>query len=167
MTIGPFNTDGNGGHALSRGVEMQAAYVPVRGLTLHANMSFTDAFFKSADPSVLVTQAGQRLFYVCPNYRGALSADYSWPIGNLEVNVGGGWSYTSNQYDTTNFLLPSYSLVNVHGGVKWENYSVNLFVKNLMDKRAIVGDTGYAPINPYTVTITQPLTVGIAFNQHF
>ena len=166
VTIGPFNTDGNGGHALSRGVEMQAAYVPVRGLTLHGNLSFTDAFFKSADSSVLVTEAGQRLFYV-PELQGAFSADYNWPIGNLEANVGGGWSYTSDQYDTTNFLLPSYSLVNAHGGVKWGTYSVNLFVKNLTDKRAIVGDTGYAPTNPYTVTITQPLTVGIAFSQHF
>ena len=167
VTIGPFNTDGNGGHALSRGAEMQATYVPIRGLTLRGNMSYTDAFFKNADPSVLVTAPGQRLFYV-PELQGSISADYSWPIGNYEATVGADWSYTGDQYDVTNYLLRSYSLVNVRAGVKWNNYKLNLFVKNLTDKRAIVGDTGYIPgFNPYTVTINQPLTVGIAFSQHF
>ena len=167
VTIGPFNTDGNGGHALSRGAEMQATYVPIRGLTLRGNMAYTDAFFKNADPSVLVSAPGQRLFYV-PELQGSISGDYSWPIGNYEADVGADWSYTGDQYDVTNFLLPSYSLVNVRAGVKWNNYKLNLFVKNLTDKRAIVGDTGYIPgFNPYTVTINQPLTVGIAFTQHF
>jgi iron complex outermembrane recepter protein len=167
VTIGPFNTDGNGGHALSRGAEMQATYVPVRGLTLRGNIAYTDAFFKGADPSVLVTAAGQRLFFV-PELQGSISGDYSWPIGNYQASVGADWSYTGDQYDVTNFLLPSYSLVNVRTGVKWDNYNVNVFVKNLTDKRAIVGDTGYAAgFNPYTVTINQPLTVGISFSQHF
>jgi outer membrane receptor protein involved in Fe transport len=167
VAIGEFNTDGNGGHALSRGVEMQATYVPVHGLTLRGNLAFTDAFFKNADPSVLVTAAGQRLIYV-PELQGSISGDYSWPIGNYDADVGADWSYTGNQYDVTNYLLPSYSTVNVRAGLKWNNYKLNLFVKNLADKRAFVGDTGYyAGFNPYTVTINQPLTVGVAFSQHF
>jgi hypothetical protein len=52
--------------------------------------------------------AGQRLFYV-PELQGAISGDYSWHIGDYEADVGADWSYTGNQYDVTNFLLPSYT----------------------------------------------------------
>ena len=103
-----------------------------------------------------------------PELQGSISGDYSWPVGNYDANVGADWNYTSNQYDVTNYLLPSYTTVDVRAGVKWNNYTLNLFVKNLADKRAIVGDLGYyAGFNPYTVTIIQPLTVGVAFSQHF
>jgi iron complex outermembrane receptor protein len=168
VTIGQFNTDGNGGHALSRGVETQATYVPVDSLTLRANFSFTDAFFKYADPSVLVTSPGQRLFFV-PELQGSLSADYNWSMGKFKANAGGDWSYTGDQYDISNFLLPSYSVVNAHAGLKWNNETLNLYVRNLADKRAIVGDTGYYPAfySLYTVTVNQPRTVGISFSQHF
>lgn len=168
VTIGQFNTDGNGGHALSRGVETQATYVPVNSLTLRANFSYTDAFFKYADPSVLVTSPGQRLFFV-PELQGSLSADYNWSMGKFKANAGGDWSYTGDQYDISNFLLPSYSVVNAHAGLKWNNETLNIFVRNLADKRAIVGDTGYYPAfySLYTVTVNQPRTVGISFSQHF
>ena len=81
--------------------------MPVRGLTLRGNLAYTDALFKAADPSELVAGAGQRLCYV-PELQGSVSGDYSWPIGNYEADVGPDWSYTSDQYDVTNFLLPSY-----------------------------------------------------------
>src|ERR1700722_11748627 len=154
VIIGQFNTDGNGGHALSRGVETQATYVPVNSLTLRANFSYTDAFFKYADPSVLVTSPGQRLFFV-PELQGSLSADYNWSMGKFKANAGGDWSYTGDQYDISNFLLPSYSVVNAHAGLKWNNETLNLYVRNLADKRAIVGDTGYYPAfySLYTVTV--------------
>lgn len=164
--IGRFNTDGNGGHALSRGVELQTNYVPIRGLTFSANGALTDAFFKDNDPSVLVT-AGQRLFFV-PRLQGSLAVDYTWPIGHYQANVGADWSYTDTELDITNYPLPSYSLVNLHGGFRWNNLNLNLYVKNATDKHAFVGDLGYyAGFPPYTVTVNQPLTVGVSFTQHF
>jgi len=168
VTIGQFNTDGNGGHALSRGVEMQATYMPINGLTLRGNIAYTDAFFKYADASVLVTTPGQRLFFV-PELQGSISGDYAWPIGNYQVHAGGDWSYTGNQYDITNYLLPSFSVFNARAGVKWNNCDFNFFVKNVADKRAIVGDTGYYPTYYplFTVTVNQPRTVGFMFSQHF
>jgi iron complex outermembrane recepter protein len=169
VTIGAFDTDGNGGHALSRGVETQATYVPVKGLTLRGNFSYTDAFFKYADAGVLVTAPGQRLFLV-PELQGSVSGDYSWPIGNYQGTVGADWSYTGNQYDVSNFLLPSYSLVNARAGVKWNNDTFNFYIKNVADKRTIVGDAiGYYPAyySLYTVVVNQPRTFGISFTQRF
>jgi iron complex outermembrane recepter protein len=165
--IGRFDTDGNGGHALSRGVETQATYEPISGLILRGNLAYTDAFFKYADASVLVTTPGQRLVYV-PELQGSVSGDYTWPIGNYAATVGADWSYTGDQYDSVNYLLRSYSLVNARAGVKWGNYTANFFIKNLVDKRAVTGDDGYfAGFPPYTVVIAQPRTVGISFSQRF
>jgi iron complex outermembrane recepter protein len=168
VTIGAFNTDGNGGHALSRGAETQVTYVPVAGLTLRGNLAYTDAFFKYADASVLVTAPGQRLFFV-PELKGGLSADYSWNIGNFQASVGGDWAYTGNQYDISNFLLPSYSVFDAHAGLKWNNNTVSVYMKNVADKRAIIGDTGYYPTYYplFNVTVEQPRTIGIMFTQHF
>ena len=164
--IGRFNTDGNGGHAVSRGLELQSSYTPVRGLTFNLSGAWTDAFFKSTDPSVNVV-AGQRLFFV-PELQGSVGADYGWTMGRYRADVGADWNYTGNEYDITNFLLPSYSLVNVHTGLKWGDFSLELFVKNATDKRAFVGDEGFYPgFPPWTVVVNQPRTVGLSFNQRF
>jgi iron complex outermembrane recepter protein len=168
VTIGMNDTDGNGGHAISRGAEIQATYVPIDGLSLRGNLAYTDAFFKYADPTVVVTAPGQRLFYV-PELKGAFSADYTWPVGNYQVNAGGDWAYTGNQYDFDNtYRIPSYGLFNARAGVKWGNFTSNLYVKNVADKRAVLGDTGLFPtFPPFVVTVNQPRTVGIQFTQHF
>jgi iron complex outermembrane recepter protein len=174
IEIGHNTTDGNGGHALSRGVELLATYVPITGLSLRGNIAYTDAFFKDAGGELATpTVPGQRLSYV-PELKGTLSADYSWPVWNYQANVGGDWSYTGNQYDNNGFpnvLLPSFSVFNARAGVKWDNYTFNFYVKNVADKRAIVGDGGYLPpiygIYPFTVFVNQPRTVGVQFSQHF
>jgi iron complex outermembrane recepter protein len=169
VLIGNQTTDGNGGHALSRGAELQVTYVPIEGLTLRGNIAYTDAFFKDAAGLFIPTTPGQRLIFV-PEIKSNLSADYTWPVGKYQVNAGGDWSYTGNQYDESLFpdvLLPSFSVYNARAGVKWDNFTVNLYVKNVADKRAVVGDYGYFPPFPFTVFINQPRTVGLQFSQHF
>jgi iron complex outermembrane recepter protein len=167
---GESTTQGNGGHALSRGAEIQATYVPIAGLSLRGNLAYTDAFFKDAASVVPITFPGQRLYYV-PELKGGLSGDYTWPIGNYQVNVGGDWSYTGDQYDLQNtYLIPSYSLFNARAGVKWGNYNVNFYARNVADKRAIVGDGGRFPMfptYPLEAYVNQPRTVGVQFSQHF
>jgi iron complex outermembrane recepter protein len=167
VTIGMNDTDGNGGHAISRGAEIQATYVPINGLSLRGNLAYTDAFFKYADPTVVVTAPGQRLFYV-PELKGGVSADYTWPVGNYEATAGGDWAYTGNQYDFDNtYRIPSYGIFNARAGLKWGNFTSNLYVKNVADKRAILSDDGLFPGFPFIVIVNQPRTVGIQFTQHF
>ena len=166
VTIGRFDTDGNGGKATSRGIELQSSYVPFLGLTLSVNASYTDAFFNETDPSVQVVK-GQRLFFV-PKLAGNVSANYMWQLDRFQPNVGADWSYTDSEFDITNHSLPSYFILNLHAGLKWNACNVNLFVKNALDKHAIIGDLGfYAGLPPYQATINQPLTVGVQLSQHF
>jgi iron complex outermembrane receptor protein len=163
--VGPFNTDGNGGSAVSRGVELQSAFVPITGLRLTVNGAWTDAYFRTTDPSVMVT-AGQQLYYV-PHLTGSVGAEYAWPIRRFQANVGGDLSYEGSQYDSTNYLLPGYALLNLRAGLKWDRYTLNLFVKNALNKRAIIGDDAFVPGFPYDITINQPMTVGVSFSQRF
>ena len=61
----PFVLNGNAGTANSRGVELQAAYVPLRGLTLGINGAYTDARFTQTVP--FVANDGDSLTYVPEN----------------------------------------------------------------------------------------------------
>jgi outer membrane receptor protein involved in Fe transport len=166
--VGRFDTDGNGGTARSRGVEFQSTFVPFDGLTLSANATQTNAIFTQTAPVIKVT-AGERLYYV-PSFTANVGADYSIPVGGgWSGNIGGNYSYTGRELDATNHSLPSYSIANLHMGATHDKYNVSVYVKNAANKRAIIGDLGYfGPTSPvYTVTVNQPLTVGVVFSEHF
>ena len=156
---------GNAGTARSRGFEVLASYMPVRGLTLSANASYTDSRF-TEDNSATGVFDGDRLYYV-PKWRALASADYNFALGNLDATIGGEISYTSNVLDLTRYPLPSYTMVGIHAGVKKDNLSVNLYVKNLTDRRAWTGSSGYYPDFYYQPSIVQPRTFGVTFSQKF
>ena len=63
----PFLVNGNSGTAHSRGVELQAALVPLPGVTVGLNGAYTDAIFTQTVPGVVI--AGDTLTYV-PEVRG-------------------------------------------------------------------------------------------------
>jgi iron complex outermembrane receptor protein len=165
--VGRYNTDGNGGKARSRGAEVQLAYVPVRGLTLGGNAAYTDAQF-TQDSVATGIIAGTPIYFV-PKWTGTLTADYSWTVNErVKADIGGDYEYRSSQKDISHITLPGYALFNLHAGVQLAHYSVNLYVKNLTNKYAIIGDQGYvADSPPYTVTINTPRTIGISFSQKF
>lgn len=156
---------GNAGTARSRGFEVLASYMPVRGLTLSANASYTDSRF-TEDNSATGVFDGDRLYYV-PKWRALASADYNFALGNLDATIGGEISYTSNVLDLTRYPIPSYTLIGLHAGVKKDNLSVNFYVKNLTDRRAWTGSSGYYPDFYYQPSIVQPRTFGVTFSQKF
>jgi outer membrane receptor protein involved in Fe transport len=163
--IGQFDTDGNGGTARSRGLELQTNYVLTKGLLVGVNVAYTDAVFTQTVNSFV---NGERLFLV-PKYTASATADYSFPLtGDWIGNLGGDFSYTSSELDITDYPLPAYGILNLHAGVEKGPYRLNFYVKNATDRRAYVGDFGYfADEPPYTVVVYRPLTVGVMFSQSF
>ncbi|MBB6427907.1 TonB-dependent receptor [Sphingopyxis sp. JAI128] len=156
---------GNAGTARSRGFEALASYMPVRGLTLSGNVSYTDSRFTEDNAATGVLD-GDRLYYV-PKWRALASADYNFAVGNLDATIGGEVSYTSNVLDLTRFPLPSYTMIGLHAGIKKDNLSVNFYVKNLTNRRAWTGSSGYYPDFFYQPSIVQPRTLGVTFSQKF
>lgn len=162
----PFQLTGNAGKARSRGLELQTALVPVRGLTVGANGAYTDARFIQSVPGV--ANAGDTLTYV-PRFAGAAYAQYMQPIHNGWNGVfEGDYKYEGYRVDTYRVPLPGYGVWNARCGVQNDRWQVNLYVKNLTDKYARAGSNGSggAPL-PYYFVIETPRTFGISFQQHF
>jgi outer membrane receptor protein involved in Fe transport len=158
--------NGNAGTAISRGIELQSAYVPLPGLTFGANAAFVDAHFTQTVPGVV--ENGQALTYV-PKWSGATYAEYSRPIGNgWNAVAAGDYQYQGNRLDTYRTYLPAYSLWNARAGVRNNRWQFNLYVKNLTDKEVPVGSNGGGGgLLPYYFVMQTPRTVGVLFTQRF
>jgi iron complex outermembrane recepter protein len=156
-----FTVDGNAGTAVSRGVEAQIDYVVFRGLSVGMNSSFTDAHFTQSVLSIDVTD-GERLYYV-PKWTATAYSEYSRPVaGGWSGFAGGDYQYQSQRLDINRNPLPSYSICNVHFGLRNDRYRANFYVNNLTNKIALTGSNGgRAGGAPYGFVINTPRTFGV------
>jgi len=173
---GGFNYLVNGGAARSKGGELTLRYQPVHGLVFGANVNYTDAKLHGPAPAAGGLD-GDRLPYI-PHWAGALTADYSVPLGgSMKGTFGGTLNYTgSRSSDYSNKFpkhLPSYATFDLRAGLDFGRVTVSAFAKNLGDKRAILvtGQEGLAASNTpgafYSAAIIQPRTIGAEAAIHF
>ena len=115
---------------------------------------------------------------VTPKFKGAVNARYSWDLGGGEAYWQASLSHAgSRRVDMreaeTALLgeLDGYTLTDLSAGWRKNNWSIDVFVKNVFDERAEM--TRFAQCaaltcgyQPYTV-IAQPRTIGIRFSQEF
>jgi iron complex outermembrane recepter protein len=161
----------NAGKASSKGLEFSGQIKPIEGLTLAANLSYTDAHLIDAAPPTIVAPAGSQLPY-SPKSSGLISADYDFPLrGAWYGDVGGDYSYFGGRESdfaaspaTPRLTLPSYGLGNFRAGLRYDRYKVNLFVKNVADTRGFTSaDTELLRgIGRVAYTVVQPRTVGLS-----
>jgi iron complex outermembrane recepter protein len=158
--------NGNGGSARSRGLELQVAYVPVKGLTVGTNGAFTDAKFTSTVPGVATD--GTSLTYV-PRFNGAAYAHYLHPITNgWNASVQGDYHYEGYRVDTYRVPLPGYGVWNTRVGAQNDRWQVNFYIRNLTDKYGRAGSNGGGGgFLPYQFVIEQPRTFGVSFIERF
>jgi iron complex outermembrane receptor protein len=167
----------NGGGAVSRGFEASGQYLPIRGLTLGANLTFTDAHLTQNANSDIYAPSGSRLPY-SPRISGQVSADYEFPlIAAWKGGFGGDYSYFGDR--TSDFQmsasiprpdLPAYRVLNLHVGVHDDRYSVNLFLKNVGNERGINDAIPISlgkSLDQYSVSLIQPRTVGLSLAAKF
>jgi iron complex outermembrane recepter protein len=162
----PFILNGNAGAAHSRGLELQTAFIPVRGLTVGGNGAYTDARFLQTVPEIVT--AGETLTYV-PRFAGSAYAQYARPIrGGWQGILECDYRYEGYRVDTYRVPLPGYGLWDTRFGVRNDRWQVNFYVKNLGDKYGRAGSNGGGggPL-PYYFVIETPRTFGLSFQQHF
>jgi outer membrane receptor protein involved in Fe transport len=138
----------NAGDAYSRGFELEGSFRPVAGLTLGYNAAYTRARLTELLPEVpggLLT--GYQLPGV-PEWSGALNADYSWPlIERLTARVGAGVRYIGEKNvaaisaNGPNTRDPAYTVGDFRAGLSSGQWSVNLFVRNVTDKRVYLSQS--------------------------
>jgi iron complex outermembrane receptor protein len=161
----------NGGSAESKGVEGSFVWVPMQGLTLSGNGAYTQANLTADTPALLGGKDGDRLPYSAP-VSASLSADYGRPLSDdVRGFVGASVRFEGRRrsdFDATigQTSIPSYTAVDLRGGVDWHNYRAELYVKNLGDERGILslGGLGSTPNGALQAGLIRPRTIGLSLS---
>jgi iron complex outermembrane receptor protein len=172
--VNGFGVNINGGSAESKGVEGSVTYVPMQGLTLSANGAYTQANLTADTPALLGGKNGDRLPYSAP-VSGSLNADYGLPLaGDARLFVGASVRFTGRRRSDYNAAvgqtsLPSYTSVDLRGGVDWKTYRVEAYVKNLGDERGILslGGIGSTPNGAVQAGLIRPRTFGLSLSASY
>jgi iron complex outermembrane recepter protein len=173
-----FTYNANGGRAKSEGVELSMQVHPLEGLALAAWVSYNDAALTETLPtsSTATGFAGSRL----PNssrFDGNLSLNYEFSLSSdVTVTSGVTVSYVGDRYGpfgsiynanpTQREFYPFYVKTDVHVGTRYKEWTANLFVNNLADRRGVLGG-GIGSYPPFAYAYLQPRTIGISLERRF
>lgn len=157
----------NAGDARVYGVEAAATLYPLDGLNISGTLAYSDSKVTDIDPASTAARVGDALPYN-PEWSGSLSAEYRAPLsGPWEAVVRGSGRFVGSRNSSPesslafpNYVLPGYSLIDLHAGLESERVDVGLFIKNLTDERAQLA--AYTQLGPNQITISQPRTIGVA-----
>jgi iron complex outermembrane recepter protein len=147
-----FGLISNAGAARIWGSEAELTATVLQGLTLSANVGYTDARLSEDQVSTVVVAAGKtgdRLPYV-PQYTAGASLEYLRPLAgpidaflHIDATLMGG-SYSSiSPTDIYRRNLPAYEVGNVRFGIQKddEKWGAYLYVNNIADSVAIVSES--------------------------
>ena len=62
--------------------------------------------------------------------------------------------------------LPPYAKTDLRAGTRVDNWTVNLYVNNVTDKRGVISG-GYGNAEPFAFYLIQPRTVGLSVIKSF
>lgn len=190
----------NANQAKVNGLEMDVNWAATYNLTVGAGFGWYDSTLTenycgtldsngNPETNCLIPEApaGTRL-PITPEFKGNLNARYTWEIAEFEPFVQLAYLYEGKRRTDLRIVendilgdMPSYNMLDLSAGVRKDNWTLNLYVKNLTDERAqfnrytgcaetVCGASGVAPNYPngqiYEVVST-PRTIGVRFTQDF
>jgi iron complex outermembrane receptor protein len=151
--LNAFTLD-NAGELISKGVEVEAVLVPAHGLTLSANLAYTDTevrdFITGCYPGQTAAQGcgaggrqdvtGSRLTN-SPKWAYTVSGNYNAPLGSLPYRGVLNLTYTHRSdvffaYRDPNTVQPGYGLLNANIGAESRDgrFRLSLFGRNLTNE---------------------------------
>ena len=183
------------GQAKSKGVEASFAVVAAPGLKLSANVAYSDADLTKDAPFPSNGKRGDRLPYA-PRFTLSLNGDYDFALGGgWNGFVGASYQYVDERstdfafnYPIAGVLpplpssptIPAYHVMNLRGGLIHDQWTIDAYVKNVLNERGIVEASTFAnfvpiagQLNPVTgqvednATIITPRTFGISVSRNF
>ena len=159
----------NTGKLNSKGVELELAAMPVKGLQLGYNFGYTDATYKSLKVSQggeAVDLDGKKQIFT-PAFTSMLTAQYAYVISKkqeISLIVRGEWfSFGETYFDLGNNIKQSpYSLFNVRAGVSTKHLELFFWGRNLGSEKYIAyaydfGATHLGDPKTYGVTLRATL----------
>lgn len=185
--VSQFTYYTNGSTARSRGVELSGRWSPVRGFSIDGAMTYldaklTDALRSPAGASPIYGSKGDRL-PGSAKVSASLSSEYDWSIGGgFSAFAGASLAYVGQRYaDFANILptatantaygarvkLPSYTTIDLRGGVYNDDWRIQAYLKNVGDKRGVIEATTRGGTSSPQAIFLQPRTVGVSVTRSF
>ena len=162
----------NADRAKSQGVELALESRPLTGLTVSGWVAWNDAVLSEDFPtgSAVTGASGDRL-PLSSRFSGHLSLDQEFPLASMTGFVGGSLSYMGDREGVfvgppQRQIFPAFAQTDVRAGVRYDSWTVNFFVNNVADKRAIVRG-GIGAVNPTAYGYIQPRTAGLSVSKTF
>ncbi len=162
----------NGSEAKSQGVELSAQVRPLTGLHLGGWVSWNDAVLTKDFPanSAAYGVSGDRLPYSA-RFSASTTFDYDRPVGSWTAGVGGAVSYVGSrtgafQVAPQRQVLPAYTQTDLHSSLRSDQWTFELYVNNVTDRRGIVGG-GIGTAVPSSFGLIQPRTAGVSVAKTF
>jgi iron complex outermembrane receptor protein len=173
----------NAANAISKGVEMESAFLPIDALTLKANAGYLDAYYTRFCANFVATDSsrpscGNQPGEVdntnltpsnAPRWTAALTAEYRMPvkeIGALSLHIDEAYTtsmWTADDNEPVSYRSPE-ALLNLALGFSapLDRYSVSLWGRNLTDR--IVTEAGVTAYPLFSIwNPTPPRTFGVTF----
>jgi iron complex outermembrane recepter protein len=180
QVVNGFGINANGGTAESQGLEFTAT-TRTGGLSLSFSGAFTEAELTEDTDPLVGGLDGDELPFV-PEWTLALGGDYEWnAFSDATAYVGGQVAYTGDRLaDFDNRLDPldptsarheadAYTTVDLRTGVLWDNWSLELYGKNVTDEEGITDilAPGTRPNGAAAIALIRPRTIGLALGVRF
>lgn len=174
-----FGLISNVGAARIKGLEAELNASPVGGLSLIANVGYTDAKLSEDQVSTIVIAAGRkgdRLPFV-PKWNVSASAEYLWSLSStLEGLVRFDGTYAGSSYSTLaktdayRRKVDDYTLFNARFGIQAPDgdWSAHLYVNNIFNAEAVTTKSSSGNTGGLTVTHgAPPRTIGLNLTKRF
>lgn len=169
----------NGGKACSQGLEASGLLQVAPGLTLGANLSYTDAAF-DGNIAEIGAPDGLRLPHV-PRFSGSVTAEYERSVGGgWDARFGSGLRYVGERpsYNFSPTIPPvtsqeeAYVAVDLNVHLVRDVWDIGVFARNVFDERAYITKGGAIDaVSGNLVQINgallQPRTIGISVDRRF
>jgi outer membrane receptor protein involved in Fe transport len=181
QVVNSFGVNANGGTAESKGFEFTATGRTDDGFSASLSGAYVDAeLTEDTDPNVGGLD-GDALPFV-PEFTLSVSGDYEWGVfGDATAYVGAQVSYIgerpanlNDRVDPTDPTSPlreldSYTTVDLRTGLLRDNWSLELYVKNLGDEEGIseYSTPGPFPNGAAGLSLIRPRTVGMSLGVRF
>lgn len=167
----------NAGKSITKGLEFDTTWKPLPELTFSGGFTYVDARLGSNLP-LNVAEAGtpgvegDPMPFV-PNWAATGQAEYDHPLTDVFTGyLQGDFSYHGSSfsqfqpgYNDDDTRIPSYWLLDLKTGVRWDNYDVDIFARNVTNSFAWVG------ANPNDgglfVYSAPPRTIGVQVSAHY
>ena len=173
----------NSGNATSKGLEVQFDWAVSQNFTLGANATWLDATLDDDVVVSILVPAGSRL-PLSPEFKGAMYAQYDWPVdwfGGSNAWLRLQWSYTGDMlnqvepfpldgWPSPQLKQPSYNIGDLRFGLDHGKSSLQLYINNITDERAVLFANPYEFDYFYDrsrVTVNRPRQFGIRWIQRF